>query len=88
MHYHNRISKRMGTSEENIFKDNLVQRGTKERQTGTKNQDTDYDSYVNFVKSELMNNDKFKIKILVMFYKAESKSTNMDKDVQKHYKIV
>lgn len=37
-------------------------RAAKERQIGTDNSDSEYDSYVNFVKSELMNNKEFKNK--------------------------
>ena len=85
MHYHNRISKKeWEQAKKTSLKDNLVQRSTKERQTGTKNQDTDYDSYVNFVKSELMNNDKFKNQNLGDVLQSGIKIyTNMDKDVQK-----
>ena len=60
MHYHNRISDK----EYNLLKINLKANlvDPKERQIGTDNSDSEYDSYVNFVKSELMNNKNSRIK--------------------------
>ena len=70
------------------LKANLVDRTTKERQIGTDNSDSEYDSYVNFVKSELMNNKNSRIKLGDVLQSGIKIYTNMDKDVQKHYKIV
>lgn len=48
------------------------------------NNDSEYDSYVNFVESELMNNKYFKDKNLGNVLQSGIKIyTNMDKDVQK-----
>ena len=60
-----------------------LDRTAKERQIGTDNSDSEYDSYVNFVKSELMNNKEFKNKNLSDVLQSGIKIyTNMDKDVQ------
>ena len=61
----------------------------KERQVNGNEKDTEYDSYVNFVQSELMNNKYFKDKNLGNVLQSGIKIyTNMDKDVQKRFKIV
>lgn len=85
MHYHNRISDKEYNAAKKInLKANLVDRTAKERQIGTDNSDSEYDSYVNFVKSELMNNKEFKNKNLSDVLQSGVKIyTNMDKDVQK-----
>ncbi|MCH4354983.1 transglycosylase [Staphylococcus sp. HMSC068D03] len=85
MHYHKRISDKEYNAAKKInLKANLVDRTTKERQIGTDNSDSEYDSYVNFVKSELMNNKEFKNKNLSDVLQSGIKIyTNMDKDVQK-----
>ncbi|MCH4475506.1 transglycosylase domain-containing protein [Staphylococcus haemolyticus] len=85
MHYHNRISDKEYNAAKKInLKANLVDRTAKERQIGTDNSDSEYDSYVNFVKSELMNNKEFKNKNLGDVLQSGIKIyTNMDKDVQK-----
>ena len=85
MHYHNRISDKEYNAAKKInLKANLVDRTAKERQIGTDNSDSEYDSYVNFVKSELMNNKEFKNKNLSDVLQSGIKIyTNMDKDVQK-----
>ena len=63
MHYHNRISDKSIMLLKINLKANLVDRTAKERQIGTDNSDSEYDSYVNFVKSELMNNKNSRIKL-------------------------
>ncbi|WP_085060013.1 transglycosylase domain-containing protein [Staphylococcus haemolyticus] len=85
MHYHKRISDKEYNAAKKInLKANLVDRTAKERQIGTDNSDSEYDSYVNFVKSELMNNKEFKNKNLSDVLQSGIKIyTNMDKDVQK-----
>ncbi|OHR96701.1 transglycosylase domain-containing protein [Staphylococcus sp. HMSC36A02] len=85
MHYHKRISDKEYNAAKKInLKANLVDRTTKERQIGTDNSDSEYDSYVNFVQSELMNNKEFKNKNLSDVLQSGIKIyTNMDKDVQK-----
>ena len=85
MHYHHRITDKEWKDAKKIsLEDNLVKRSTKERQIGTNNEDSEYDSYVNFVKSELMNNKHFKNKNLSDLLQSGIKIyTNMDKDVQK-----
>ena len=45
------------------LKANLVERTKKERQVNGNEKDTEYDSYVNFVQSELMNNKYFEEKL-------------------------
>lgn len=84
MHYHNRISDKEYNDAKKInLKANLVDRTAKERQIGTDDSDSEYDSYVNFVKSELMNNKEFKDKNLADVLQSGIKIyTNMDKDVQ------
>lgn len=85
MHYHHRISDKEYKAAKKInLEANLVKRSTKERQIGTDNSDSEYDSYVNFVKSELMNNKHFKNKNMSDVLQSGIKIyTNMDKNVQK-----
>ena len=52
MHYHNRISDKQWKEAKSYFiEDNLVKRTTKERQISNDDSNSEYDSYVNFVKS-------------------------------------
>ena len=90
MHYHHRITdKQWQEAKKTSLEDNLVKRSNKERQIGSTDEDPEYDSYVNFVKAELMNNKHFKDKNLSDLLQSGIKIyTDMDKDVQKHYKIV
>ena len=67
MHYHHRISdKQWKEAKATSLEDNLVKRTTKERQISNNDSDTEYDSYVNFVKAELIGNKHFKIKTIVI----------------------
>lgn len=90
MHKHHRISDKQYADAKKInLKANLVERTKKERQVNGNEKDTEYDSYVNFVQSELMNNKYFKDKNLGNVLQSGIKIyTNMDKDVQKRFKIV
>ncbi|SCT04808.1 transglycosylase domain-containing protein [Staphylococcus caeli] len=84
MEYHNRISKaQKEEAQKTSLEDNLVQRSSKEREVSKDNSGEEYDSYVNFVKSELMNNKAFKNDDLGSVLNSGIKIyTNMDKDVQ------
>lgn len=84
MEYHNRITKKQKEEAQNTsLEDNLVKRDSEERQVSDKSSNPEYDSYVNFVKSELMNNKAFKGKDLGEVLNSGVKIyTNMDKDVQ------
>jgi penicillin-binding protein 1A len=84
MHYHHRITKKQKEEAENTsLQDNLVKRTDKQRQVTDKNEHPEYDSYINFVKSELMNNPEFKNKNLGSVLNSGIKIyTNMDKDAQ------
>ena len=54
MHYHKRITDKQWEDAKKIdLKANLVNRTPEERQNIDTNQDSEYNSYVNFVKSEL-----------------------------------
>src|SRR5699024_11585720 len=65
MEYHNRITKKQKEEAQNTsLEDNLVKRDSEDRQVSDKSSNPEYDSYVNFVKSELMNNKAFKGKDL------------------------
>ncbi len=65
------------------FLSQLTNRTPQQRHIDT-NQDSEYNSYVNFVKSELMNNKAFKDENLGNVLQSGIKIyTNMDKDVQK-----
>lgn len=90
MHYHKRITDKQWEDAKKIdLKANLVNRTAEERQNIDTNQDSEYNSYVNFVKSELMNNKEFKDENLGNVLQSGIKIyTNMDKDVQKHYKMM
>lgn len=85
MHYHHRISdKQWKEAKATSLEDNLVKRTTKERQISNNDSDTEYDSYVNFVKAELIGNKHFKNKNYSDLMQSGIKIyTNMDKDVQK-----
>ncbi|WP_145417146.1 transglycosylase domain-containing protein [Staphylococcus warneri] len=84
MHMHHRISDKEYAKAKKIdLKANLVQRTDKERQNTTEEKDPELASYVNFVKSELMNNKHFKDENLGNVLQSGIKIyTNMDKDVQ------
>lgn len=84
MHMHHRISDKEYAKAKKIdLKANLVQRTDKERQNTTEDKDPELASYVNFVKSELMNNKHFKDENLGNVLQSGIKIyTNMDKDVQ------
>lgn len=84
MHMHKRISDKEYAKAKKIdLKANLVQRTDKERQNTTEEKDPELASYVNFVKSELMNNKHFKDENLGNVLQSGIKIyTNMDKDVQ------
>ncbi len=84
MHYHHRISDKEYEKAKKIdVKANLVQRSDKERQNTTEDKNPELASYVNFVKSELMNNKHFKKENLGNVLQSGIKIyTNMDKDVQ------
>lgn len=84
MHMHKRISDKEYEKAKKIdLKANLVQRTDKERQNTTEEKDPELASYVNFVKSELMNNKHFKDENLGNVLQSGIKIyTNMDKDVQ------
>lgn len=90
MHKHHRITdKEYADAKKLDLKANLVERSKKDRQVNANNNDSEYDSYVNFVESELMNNKYFKDKNLGNVLQSGIKIyTNMDKDVQKRFKIV
>ena len=63
MHKHNRINDKQYADAKKIdLKANLVERTKKERQVTGNEKNPEYDSYVNFVQSELMNNKYFKDK--------------------------
>ncbi|MCY1038522.1 transglycosylase domain-containing protein [Staphylococcus nepalensis] len=84
MEYHNRISKKeKEEAQDTSIEDNLVNRSSEERKVSEDNSTEEYDSYINFVKSELMNNKEFKGKNLGEVLNSGIKIyTNMDKDVQ------
>ena len=63
------------------LKANLVER-TKKNVKSLEMKNPEYDSYVNFVQSELMNNKYFRIKFRFSSSKWYKIYTNMDKDVQ------
>ncbi|MBG3873210.1 transglycosylase domain-containing protein [Staphylococcus xylosus] len=84
MEYHNRITKEQKEKAQNTsVEDNLVQRSSEEREVSEDNSNPEYDSYINFVKSELMNNKEFKDQDLGSVLNSGIKIyTNMDKNVQ------
>src|SRR5699024_9860363 len=84
MEYHNRITKKQKEEAQNTsLEDNLVKSDSEERQVSDKSSNPEYDSYVNVVKSKLMNNKAFKGKDLGEVLNSGVKIyTNMDKDVQ------
>ena len=85
MHYHHRISdKQWKEAKATSLEDNLVKRTTKERQISNDDSNSEYDSYVNFVKAELIGNKHFKNKNYSDLMQSGIKIyTNMDKNVQK-----
>ncbi|TBW74608.1 penicillin-binding transpeptidase domain-containing protein, partial [Staphylococcus warneri] len=84
MHKHNRINDKQYEDDKKIdLKAKLDERTKKERQDTGNEKNPEYDSYVNFVQSELMNNKYFKDKNLGSVLQSGIKIyTNMDKDVQ------
>ncbi|ANR68139.1 transglycosylase domain-containing protein [Staphylococcus equorum] len=84
MEYHDRISKEeKEKAQDTKIQDTLVQRTNEERQVSKDDSKKEYDSYINFVKSELMNNKEFKDEDLGSVLNSGIKiHTNMDKDVQ------
>lgn len=85
MHKHNRINDKQYADAKKIdLKANLVERTKKERQVTGNEKNPEYDSYVNFVQSELMNNKYFKDKNLGSVLQSGIKIyTNMDKEDRK-----
>ncbi len=89
MEYHNRITKNRKKKLKILVEDNLVQRSSEDREVSEDNSNPEYDSYINFVKSELMNNKAFKDQDLGSVLNSGIKIyTNMDKMFNKHYKTV
>lgn len=84
MHLHHRISDKQYADAKKIdLSANLVKRSQEERQNAGSDEDHRYDSYINFVKSELMNNDHFRNEDLGTVLQSGIKIyTNMDKGVQ------
>ncbi|MES3703691.1 transglycosylase domain-containing protein [Staphylococcus arlettae] len=84
MEHHNKISKEeKEEAQKTSLQDNLVQRSAEDREVSDESKNPEYDSYINFVKSELMNNPEFKDKDLASVLNSGVKIyTNMDKDVQ------
>ncbi|GEQ05147.1 penicillin-binding protein [Staphylococcus gallinarum] len=84
MEYHHRITKKQKEeAQKTSLQDNLVKRTNKERQVSENDSNKEYDSYLTFVKSELMNNKEFKDKDLASVLNSGIKIyTNMDKNVQ------
>ncbi|MEB7461460.1 penicillin-binding protein [Staphylococcus succinus] len=84
MEYHNRITKKQKEEAQSTsIEDNLVQRTAKQREVTKDESNQEYDSYINFVKSELMNNKAFKNDDLGSVLNSGVKIyTNMEKDVQ------
>ncbi|MGV3224147.1 transglycosylase domain-containing protein [Staphylococcus hyicus] len=84
MAYHNRISEKEKKEAQNTpITENLVQRTSKERQIKPDDSTKQYDSYVNFIKQELMAHPDFKGENLSDLLNSGIKIyTNMDKNVQ------
>lgn len=82
---HHRISdKEKKEAQETSLQKNLVKRSAEDRQVKDEDKNPEYASYINFVKSELMNNKEFKGKNLGDVLNSGVKIyTNMDADVQK-----
>ncbi|MCG7339650.1 penicillin-binding protein [Staphylococcus sp. ACRSN] len=84
MEYHHRITKKQKEeAQKTSLQDNLVKRTNEQRQVSENDSNKEYDSYLTFVKSELMNNKEFKDKDLASVLNSGIKIyTNMDKNVQ------
>lgn len=84
MAYHNRISEKEKEEAQNTpITTNLVERTNEERQIKPDDSTAQYDSYVNFIKQELMNNPEFKGKNLSDVLNSGIKIyTNMDRNIQ------
>ncbi|UXR79237.1 MULTISPECIES: transglycosylase domain-containing protein [unclassified Staphylococcus] len=84
MNYHNRISdKEMKEAQDTSITENLVDRSAEDREIKPDDSSQQYDSYINFVKQELMSNDEFKGRNLSDILNSGIKIyTYMDKDVQ------
>ena len=84
MEHHNKISKEeKEEAQKTSLQDNLVQRSAEDREVSDENKNPEYDSYINFVKSELMNKPEYKDKDLAEVLNSGIKIyMNMDKDVQ------
>lgn len=85
MHYHKRISEQdMKKAQDTPIEKNLVKRSADDRAIKPDNKDPEYNSYVNFVKSELMAHPEFQDKNLGDLMNSGIKIyTNMDSSVQK-----
>ncbi|HCT0451242.1 TPA: penicillin-binding protein [Staphylococcus pseudintermedius] len=84
MAYHHRISeKEKKEAQDTPITENLVQRSAEDRQIKPDDDSEQYNSYVNFVKQELMNNPEFKGQNLSDILNSGIKIyTYMDKDAQ------
>ncbi|ARJ51864.1 transglycosylase domain-containing protein [Staphylococcus lutrae] len=84
MAYHNRITeKEKKAAQDTPITQNLVQRTAEERQIKPDEDSQQYDSYINFVKQELMNNPEFKGQNLSDILNSGIKIyTYMDKNAQ------
>lgn len=84
MAYHNRITEKQKEEAQNTpITENLVQRSASEREVKPDDSTKQYDSYVNFVKQELMANPEFKNENLSDLLNSGIKIyTNMDKNAQ------
>ncbi|MEL0538743.1 transglycosylase domain-containing protein [Staphylococcus debuckii] len=85
MHYHHRITKaEMEKAQDTPIEKNLVKRNADQRAIKADDKDPEMDSYVNFVKTELMAHPKYKDKNLGDILNSGVKIyTNMDASVQK-----
>ena len=85
MNYHDRISeKAKNDAQKTNLETNLVKRNAEDRQLKSDDSDPEYASYVNFVKQELMKNDKFKGQNMTDVLNSGIKIyTNMDPEVQR-----
>lgn len=89
MERHGRITKKeMKEAQDTPIDKNLVKRTVEERNDAmTDTPDNEYASYINYVKQEITQNKAFKGQSLNDIMTSGLKIyTNMDKDVQKHYK--
>lgn len=85
MNYHKRISdKQMKEAQNTPIEKNLVKRSADDRAIKPDTKDPEYNSYINFIKSELMAHPEFKDKNLADLLNSGIKIyTNMDFSVQK-----